>query len=313
MEAGNRKAASALILLAAACGSAGPVADPWPREPGTPDSEEAVGQLGGETISYSEVSRFMRRRDPQAFYRNLEALILERVTRAEATPLSVTVNPAALTRETERRMRKWEQGVQTAAKAQTGQEVDLALWLRVVADMSMTDFRAQVRDGAEVEMLQNRLLRFEALTARRVEVSLIVVPDEKTAKAIAKRLRGGADFKREAATQSVHPSGKTGGRILYPLLRDDINDSPVRKTIFEAKERAIVGPLLVSAGARSVYHVYRIEKIHEGRKASYGELAREVTRSLEARPVPVGEYERWRRRILLRHGYHAPYAPGESG
>jgi len=297
-------------LLLAACGTAGPVADPWPSRP---PQGETVGHLGEEPITYAEVARHIRQRDPQVFYRNLEALILERVTRADAEPLGVTVASVAVTRETEIRMRKWEKSVQAAARAQTGQDIDLALWLRVVADMSMAEFRDQVRDGAEVELLQNRLLRYESLTAGRIEVSLIVVADKKRADELVSRLRAGALFRVIAAKHSVHPTRKAGGRIPYPLLRDDINDSPVRDAMFEAGAGDIVGPFVIEGGARKVYHIYRIEKVSPGRKGVYAQLEQEVVRSLEARPVPVAEYERWRRRILLRHGYHAAYTPGESG
>jgi len=118
-------------------------------------------------------------------------------------------------------------------------------------------------------------------------------------------------FAALARQHSLHASAKDGGRIGYPLLPADINEAAVREQLFEAETGRILGPFPTLGGKETFFQLYRVEGAQATRQGDYARLGREVERDLEARPVPVGEYERWRRRILLRHGFVAAHASGE--
>jgi hypothetical protein len=272
-----------------------------------------VGWLDEQPVTYGEVSRFLRTREPEAFFRNLEALVLERVTRSEASVLGIGVPEPMVRRQSAERVRQWEARVRAASKQQTGQEIDPALWLQRVAGMSMSEFLGHVRRHTEVELLQDRLLRYELLVASRVEVSILVVADEARARELAERLRGGGDFAALAREHSLHSSAAAGGEIPFPLLREDFNSPSVADAVLAAAPGEVVGPLLTGGGpAAGVWQIYRVEQRHAPLRGSAGELTERVERDLETRPVAVGEYERWRRRVLLRHGFHAAPPPKEE-
>jgi hypothetical protein len=297
------------LLLLAACATAPREEDAWDA----PDAAapELVGRLDGAPVTYGDVARYLRTKDPEAFSRSLEGLVLERVTRAEAEMAGITVPAPLLTRATERRMREWQERVREASRRAGGEEVDPALWLQRVAGVSMAEFRKWVARHTEVELLQDRLLRYELLTSPRVEVSILVVREEAGAAALARRLRDGADFAATARAESAHATASEGGRVPYPLVALDVNEPKIRDALFRAGSGEIVGPYPTRGGDETWFQVYRVEARREARRAPYAEMSEEITRGLESRPVHVGEYERWRRRILLRHGFVAARAAGE--
>jgi len=295
------------LLLAACATTSSPEPDPWPS--GRPPLAETVGWLDERPVTYGEVSRYMRVRDPEAFFRNLEGYVLERVTRAEAIPLGVTVEPALLGSRTNAQLLEWEQRVRKESKSRTGEEIDPALWLQRVAGMSMAEFRRHVRRYTEVELLQDRLLRFEQLSSPRLEVSILVVKEKELADRLAGEIRGGADFEALARSHSLHASSSEGGRISFPLLRGDVNQSSVREQLFAAGEGELVGPLPTERGHQQIY---RVEAVRKAATGKFQDLRDEIIRSIEARPVVEAEYERWRRRVLLRHGFNAAPMPGEA-
>jgi hypothetical protein len=302
-----------LAVFVAACGSP-PREDPWePAAPGR--GEGVVGWVDGEPVGYGDVGRYLRERDPIAFFRHLEGLLLERLTRAEAAPLGVTVDAAALERATRRRLAEWDQRVREAARAQTGREVEPALWLQRTAGISMLDFEAQVRRHTEVELLQDRLLRFEQLRSPRRELSLIVTADGTLARNLRERLDAGEDFATLARENSIHENAAEGGRLPHPLLPDDVADPAVRQTLFELEPGAVAGPFATDGpDGRAWFQLYRVETVGEPDSGPWERLRPHVVESLRKRPVDVAEYERWRRRILLRHGFVAATGPhGDNG
>jgi hypothetical protein len=136
-----------------------------------------------------------------------------------------------------------------------------------------------------------------------------VVDGEREADALAAELRAGADFAAAAREKSIHASAGDGGRIPFPLLPADVNDARVRDALLVAAPGTVVGPFPTEGGGRTVRQIYRVEARAAARDEPYEALAAGIERELSARPVDVGEYERWRRRILLRHGFIA--AAGE--
>ncbi|MGQ0612284.1 MAG: hypothetical protein ACT4PV_00830 [Planctomycetaceae bacterium] len=302
------RAAGALLLVA--CGCAASRSDPAPG-PTLPSSEPA-GWLEGRPVTYDEIARHLRSKDPDLFARTLEGVLLERLARSEAKRLGLAVPPALLARETTRRLREWEARLQEAARRETGRGTDSALWLRTVAGLTPEEFRALVRRHTEVEMLQDRLLRRELLVTERVEVSLLIVEGEAKAREVEALLAGGAEFGALARERSTHATAPTGGRLEFPLLRQDIGDEELARRLFLAQPGQWLAPATPRVGEGTALAFYRLEAIHAPVAGAPGDLAEAVERDLEARPVPVGEYERWRRRVFLRHGFLAAPPPREN-
>lgn len=298
---GGRGGGVAVALCLAAC-SAPPERDPW--RGGAPPAAETVGWIDEQPVTYGDVARYLRTKEPEAFARGLEGLVIERVTLGEAGPMGVTVPRALVDRETSRRVAAWEKNIRAAALEQTGEEVDPALWLQRVAGASLAELRTWVEHHTEVELIQDRLVRYEALTSARVEVSLILLEDEGRARELLPEARRG-DFAALAKAESVHPTAAEGGRIPGLLLPMDIADPAVRDALFRAKEGEILGPFSTRSDAKAYYEIYRVDATLPPRKGSYADLAKDIARDLETRPVPVAEYERWRTRVLVRHGFLA--------
>ena len=84
-----------------------------------------------------------------------------------------------------------------------------------------------------------------------------------------------------------------------------MNDSKVREALFRAKSGEIVGPFGVDAGTEPFFQIYRVVSRAEPTDGAWSAVQQTVEAGLRTRPVDVGEYERWRRRILLRHGFVA--------
>lgn len=294
-----------LAALVAGCASAPPGGEWTAAEP------DAAGWLDGRPVLYADVGRFLRTKDPEAFARGLDALVFDRIAREEAAALGISVPPAALARDATRRIQEWEARLQRTAREETGAPADPDAWLRRVAGITREEFRAIVRRHAETELLQDRLLRFEQLRAPRVEVSLLVVGEEPRARDLLARARAGEPFAELARAHSVHASKEAGGRLDFPLLESDLPEPAVAAALFRAAPGDVVGPFGTASDGRAYFQLYRVDAAHAARDVPYRAAAAEIERGLEDRPVAVGEYERWRRRAALRHGFVAAPPPQE--
>ena len=79
-------------------------------------------------------------------------------SRTEARALGVNVEEAILNRATRRGMAKWEASVRSASKAQTGEEVEPALWLERATGMTLTEYVNRRR----IEWAKRKLLNPQA-------------------------------------------------------------------------------------------------------------------------------------------------------
>ncbi len=289
----------ALALVLAACGST-KEKDPW--RAGTPPSTETVGWIDDLPVTYGDVARYVRTKEPEAFARGLEGLVIERITLGEAGPMGITVPRVLVEREARKRLAAWEQNVRAASREQTGEEIDPALWLQRVSGASVADLRAWIEHHTEVELIQDRLARYELLTSPHAQVSLILVEGEERARKLAEEARTG-DFAALAKANSVHPSAAEGGRIGGALVPADIGDAVVREALFQAKPGDVLGPFVSRGAEPGTFEIYRVDAGAPARQGSYADLSREIAKELETRPLDVAEYERWRTRVLVRHGF----------
>ena len=64
-----------------------------------------------------------------------------------------------------------------------------------------------------------------------------------------------------------------------------------------------MGPFEIQADGRGFFQVYFVHDVREARRIPYSELAPEIEKELQKRPVSVGEYVHWRRRMQAIHGF----------
>jgi len=305
VSASSRLLAAALL---AACASRGEFGSTWSAA----DEADPAGWLDGRAVTYDEVARHLRSKDPELFARALEGVLLERIARSDAAREGVTVPAPLLSRETTRRVREWEAHLQEASRAETGRPTDPAAWLAQAAGLGLDEFRALVRRHTEVELLQDRLLRLEQLRAARVEASILVVDSEESARDLAERARRGEEFAALAKQHSVHATKEAGGRFGYPILRDDVLEPAIGDALLRAKPGEVLGPFAAPSAGKVFHQIYRVDASLAGRDAAFRDVEAEIARGLEERPVAVGEYERWRRRALLRHGFEPGPPPRQD-
>jgi hypothetical protein len=268
-----------------------------------PPPESAIGWIDGEPITYGDLSRFLRARDALTFSRILDSLIVDRITRREAELAGVEVPVAVIERSTRTRYLSFEQRLKAATKQSAGEELDPAVWLDRTLGLTPEQFRLFLRAQIEVELLQDRLIRYAQRTVPTVEVSVIVVEDGQEAAAARARLDAGETFGVLAKELSRHSTADKGGRIQNRLLEADFDDETAARQLAAAQPGTIHGPYAREADQRPFFRIYRLEARHAAEDKPYRELASSIEAELEKRPVSMGEYVYWRRRMQDRHGF----------
>ena len=290
-------------LLAVACSATDEGHDPWPSDGGS--RELAIGWLGGEAVSYGDLARFLRTRDALTFSRTLDSLLVDRITRIEADRGRVTVPVAQVERRTRARYIAFTRRLAEATKEQSGESVDPRVWLERTIGLTPERFQIFLRSQIEVELLQDRLIRYAEFRNRSAEVSVIVVEDGAAATALRARIADGEPFALVARADSLHVSAKQGGRIDHRMIAADFDSPGEARQVLDAVEGAVIGPVRREADGRSFFRIYHVERIHEARDEPFDKLKTEIEADLEKRPVSVGEYVHWRRRMQDQHAFLA--------
>jgi hypothetical protein len=297
----------ALVLLAAVACTAPESNDAWPEERAPVDA--AIGWIDGDPITYGELARFLRARDALTFSRILDSLIVDRITRAEAELARVDVPVAAVERATRTRYLTFEQRLKAATREQGGRELDPAVWLDRTLGLTPEQFRLFLRAQIEVELLQDRLIRYAERIEPTVEVSVIVVEKKEDADTVIARLEKGEAFGMLARELSRHSTAPKGGRIENRMLEKDFDDETAARQLLVAEPGSVHGPYERAADGQVFYRIYRLEERNPAEEKPYRELAPSIEADLEKRPVSMGEYVYWRRRMQDRHGF----LPASSG
>lgn len=100
-----------------------------------------------------------------------------------------------------------------------------------------------------------------------VEVSFIMVPDQKLADSIIKSLKNGGDFTKLAETYSQDPISKDTKGYVGFLARYDISkNSPTFKTLEDAifknpKKNEIIGPIEVNYNKQKLYYIVKYHNV----------------------------------------------------
>ena len=291
------------MLLLPACSSTDDGGDPWGTSDPLAQREQAIGWLDGEPVTYGDMARFLRARDALSFSRTLDALIVDRITRAEADGNRVVVPITLVERRTRARYLAFVKRLRDATRERTGAEIEPRVWLRRTLGLTPEQFQVYLRGQIEVELLQDRLIRYAQFREASVEVSLVVVEDAAVASRVRERVTAGEPFAVVARELSRHASASAGGRIDHRMVRGDFEDEAAARAVFAAKPGQSLGPFEARGDGRSFFRIYHVEDRREARDLPYTRLGPEIEKELQKRPVSVAEYVHWRRRMQETHGF----------
>jgi len=255
-------------------------------------------RIGGRTVTAADVGEHVLRHDPEAALRAIEVLAEAAVVEEEAALEGVSVPEAAAEAATDRAMEERRRSIRLDHGA--GVDPDAVLVERY--GRTPAAVREDLRAAVRTRMLRDRLVRLSQVRADGVEIRVIVFPDEASAAAAARQVRGGAD-----PTLLARKLGLRAPAAPPPLTREDVPEPAVRESLFGAASGAVLDPMPFDAEdparpgeTRRAWQVFKVVRSWRGSEAPWAEIAAEVEASLAAAPVREAEVRRWRARAEAR-------------
>lgn len=286
---------AAIAVLAAVCVTA--VRSEGPRAEDAPVRMATVAAVADQPVTAADLSAYWFARYPEEYERTLDALIDERIVAREARTYGLVVQAATLERAVTREV--------AARRAQLtklyGDKADLAREVQRAYGVDVATWRAKIlRPRMHSQLLLERVVRWDTRRRARVHARIIVRRDEASARALAARLRRGADFGLTAVRESQDPTARAGGDLPW-IARGDLAFPEVEQRLFAAKPGSIVGPLRVEVDGAPQWHLYKVVRHLAAWPAAAAGTPERLARDLVDRPFTVGEYERWRAGAVTRH------------
>jgi parvulin-like peptidyl-prolyl isomerase len=244
-------------------------------------------------VRASEVARFLFRFDPGRALEGLNQILDERILRADAAALGITLPPGEVEARTEEQVRSRE----TEIRVQYGPEVTLERYLRERFGFTPEGFRKDTEALVRLQALRDRVVRFEASRQDRIRIRVLVLKDEAEAREAARRLREGADFSALARQVSLAPA-----EDLPPYRREDVQPPALGEELFALAAGEISRPVRVAKEGREVFEVFKVVETLPGRDLPWAGAAEGIERGLRTSPVTPAEYLQWARRARERHG-----------
>ena len=264
-----------------------------------------VASVAGRPVTAADLASYWFSRYPEEYRRTLDALIDERVVEREARRHGIAVPAPVLDTAVREEVAARKAQLQRAY----GEEANLAREIHRAYGLDVAAWRRTVlRPRMHSQLLLERVVRWDTRRRARVHVRVIVRSDAASARALAARLRSGADFGLTAMRESLDPTAKTGGD-LPPIARGDLAFPAVEAALFPAKRGALVGPLAVTVDGRQQWHLYKVIRHLPPWSASAPDAAKRLEQDLRDHPFSRGEYERWRARAVAEHGVTS-FRPG---
>jgi len=169
-------------------------------------------------------------------------------------------------------------------------------FVRLEYRQSLDDWKAARRDDLVERWKLSRVVRYDGLRADRVELQIILVDDEATAKEVAAKLDAGADMAALAMKYSTHETARAGGRM-PPVARESLAPA-VADRAFALAPGERTGILSVDDGSgRRRFEIVRLLRRIPPRTASWVEVSGEIEAGLVTEPVGTLEFLAWNLRI----------------
>jgi foldase protein PrsA len=282
-------ASPAAVVDRTACA---PVERPTDRLLGAGAEGAVLAKVGGREITAEDVAReFFRTHRPEAFAA-LNKLVIREIVEREAGRIGLSVPESFVAEERKRALKDLE----TQAFKTYGAGTTPARFLEIELKQSLDNYLRQKDADAKERYLLARVIRFHAIQSDRVELQLVTLDDEKSAREVAQKLDQGADFAQLAMTYSKHPSGRSGGRM-PPMARESLNPAVADRAFALAPgERTSI--LSVDDGlGRRQFEIVKVLRRLPGRLVTWPEVAAEVEEGLKSEPLTRDEFIAWNLRL----------------
>jgi foldase protein PrsA len=256
-----------------------------------------VARVGGREISAEDLTReLFKGTQPlapgttlrQAAFATLNRLVIREIIEQESRRIGLKPPDEWLAAERARVLEDLKVQALTSYGAGTTPERFLELEMK----QSLADWQTHRDSEAWERWMLSRIIRYHGIQSERVEIQLIAVDDEKTAREVAGKLDQGADFGQLAVTYSRHPSGKGGGK-LPPLARESLNPA-VADRAFALAPGARSNILSVDDGfGKRQFEVVKLLRRIPSRRVPWGEVATEIEDGLSKEAVGPEEFIAW--------------------
>lgn len=290
----------------ACCPPAASQADPAGPRLASSQGGAVVARVGGREITAEDVTREFFRGSQQlapgttmrqAAFATLNRLVIREIIGQESKRIGLVPPPAFIAAEAKRALEDLRMQALTSYGAGTTPEK----YLEIEMKQKLSEWQRQRDAEAAERWLLSRIIRFHGIQSDRVEIQLIALDDEKTARDVAAKLDQGADFAQLAMTYSKHPSGKSGGRM-PPLARESLNPA-VADRAFALAPGARTNILSVDDGiGKRQYELVKLVRRLPGRNLPWSEVAAEIEDGLAREPLGQEEFIAWNLRLERLYG-----------
>ena len=276
--------------------SAPPSAPPITTSGGKP-----VARVGDRVFTGDDVVRHLFRTQAagapgttlrQQAFAALNQLVVREVVDQEVRKHGLTVPDAWV----EEQLAKSVEDLALRALKAYGKGATPESFVRLEYRQSLDDWKAARRDDLAERWKLSRVVRFDGMRTDRVELQIILVDDEATAKEIAAKLDAGADMAALAMKHSVHETARAGGRM-PPVARESLAPA-VADRAFSLAPGQRTGVLSVDDGSgKRRFEIVRLLRRLPAKSVSWAEAAPEIEAGLTAEPVGTLEFLAWNLRI----------------
>ena len=264
------------------------------RLPSPPPARSVVARVDGEPVLAADAFRLVYLSAPDEAANAVRQLVVDRLSAREAAAIGATVPEEVVARELARLLAEQERRVREASKGRS----DLESHVRATWGLPAAEYAAIVRESVERSLLLERVVRFELSRHARTQLRVIRVKERSLAEEIRRKLVQGADFAVLARQHSEDGSAREGG--IYPPLPSDL-PSPLFERTGAIAPGGISEVEEVSTADGPRYRIVQVLARLPSESGSFAELAPQIERTLDERPLAPLELEGWMRIMEDRH------------
>ncbi len=251
-----------------------------------------VARVGDAEIRRSDLGDFAIRYFRDQASEALTHLVDERIIAAEAAANRITVPDGLIRSEVEAEVRERENTV----RVQYGADVSLERFLRDRYGVTIEGHRRDLERLVRTRLLRDRVVRYHQFSQERVMVLDAVFESRELAASAAESARKGADFGTLAREQGVRDEV-----ALPPVPRDELSPPELADAVFALSPGEVSGPIGVTEGDRTLYHIFKLVRRLPARSGSWSDLKGEIETGLSGKPLEPWEYLQWAGRMRTRY------------
>jgi len=248
-----------------------------------------IARVAGRDIDVAELLGLWLHQDSLQVLEHLDHLVLGRLVLAEASRLSVAVDP-------ETSDKAYREAVDTIEKTIGAKRPGMTLdrYVDEALGLDPVRYREFLRDEALRGLLAERVVRAWILSSERSEIRVIAVKTEEDSRQVREALAAGEAFEEVAKRLSADSSAKEGGRV-PSVVR---GDSPIARLAFQTAVGEVGGPQY----EKGAWLFVKVEARPEPTSGDWKAVGPAVEKSLAERPVVELEVSQWKPVMVERYG-----------